>query len=344
MCSTLSMPADYEMLVSHSPPVFSHSPPGYLSEYSAYRIPQTTFPRIITACRAAPTIPFISTTSPRRPCLVLRGDENSIGDNNDESNSIQFCDPLSPTKLKKRVVFADDRGMSLTHVRVMSEPSSVPPLWTSKFLAQVTKGLSAEVASEPWEVTFAQPASDYVDFRRRLEQDKVSLENVIVKESEDCVVGTIKVRNLSFLKEVIVRSSTDNWITHEDTFCKFVNNNPALNAVSTGHYILYDTFSFRLILPPRSRRIEFCVSFRCEGLEYWDNNSGKNYIVVKKIPDLSKQNILDDILEAPKLQRNNSDTNDLLVKLKCADALHAKVESWSEFASWNHLETEGPYW
>lgn len=250
-------------------------------------------------------------------------------------------DPVSPTKLKKKVVFADDKGMSLTHVRIMQEPSSVPPLWSSRFLAQVTKGLSAEVSPEPWEVTFPQPASDYVDFRRKLDQEKVSLENVIVKESEECVLGTIKVKNLSFHKEVIVRSTSDDWKTSEDTFCTFVNNNAGLG--NNGHYVLYDTFSFKLTLPPKSKRIEFCVCFRCNDEEYWDNNDGKNYILLKKTHHgMHKSHSADEILDQPKVQQTK-DTNGVL-KIKCADALQAKMESWSEFASWTHLENNAPYW
>lgn len=36
--------------------------------------------------------------------------------------------------------------------------------------------------------------------------------------------------------------------------------------------MVYDTFSFKLTLPPKSRRIEFCVCYKCEAGEYWDNN------------------------------------------------------------------------
>lgn len=345
MCSISIMPADYEMLISHSPPVFSHSPPsGFLSNYSPYRLhcdnPFSRFPR---SGLPKPTPPHIHIhrdpfplkdmpQSPRRPCLVSRA-EDSIEE-----------DPISPTKLKKKVVFADDRGMSLTHVRFMTEPSSVPPVWSSRFLAQVTKGLSAEVSPEPWEVTFPQPASDYVDFRRKLDQEKVSLENVIVKESEECVLGTIKVRNLDFHKEVIVRSTADEWKTNEDIFCKFVNNNP--NTTNVGHYTLYDTFSFKITLPPKSKRIEFCVCFRCGEEEFWDNNGGKNYVLLKKTNDgIPKSHSADDLLaEQPKLHRTNSDTETLIKHIKCADALQAKLESWSEFASWTHLENNTPYW
>lgn len=340
------MPADYEMLISHSPPVFSHSPPsGFLSAYSPYRLhcdnPYSRYPNNRSTQKTYPTNLHISNNnntevkkdmpqSPRRPCLVSRGED--------------IEEPLSPTKLKKKVVFADDKGMSLTHVRFMTEPSSVPPVWSSRFLAQVTKGLCAEVTPEPWEVTFPQPASDYVDFRRKLDQENVSLENVIVKESEECVLGTIKVKNLSFEKEVFVRSTSDDWKTKEDIFCKFVNNNQ-LSSIS-GHYTLYDTFSFKITLPPKSKKIEFCVCYKVGDQEFWDNNLGKNYILLKKTHDsLPKSHSADDLLaEKPKLHRSNSDTETLLNAFKITDAYQAKLESWSEFASWTHLENNTPYW
>lgn len=49
----------------------------------------------------------------------------------------------------------------------------------------------------------------------------MSLENVIIKENESMLVGTAKVKNLSFHKEVLVRSTWDNWKTQQDTICTF---------------------------------------------------------------------------------------------------------------------------
>lgn len=57
--------------------------------------------------------------------------------------------------------------------------------------------------------------------REKLDSQNVSLENVIVKENESVVIGTVKVRNLSFQKEVIVRSTWDNWKTQQDTICTY---------------------------------------------------------------------------------------------------------------------------
>ncbi|XP_066991569.2 protein phosphatase 1 regulatory subunit 3B isoform X2 [Anabrus simplex] len=275
MCSLAAMPADYEMLMSHSPPVFSHSPPlgsGFTDYSNSYCRNNANWRRPNSLSLAPPSAPRRQDPlTPPRPCLVVRPEEVT----SDNSNS---GDLLSPTRLKKKVVFADDKGLALTQVRVMTEPSNAPPAWSSQFLEQVTKGLSAEVAPEPWEVMFPQPASDYLDFRNRLDTENVSLENVIVRESDQVVVGTVKVRNLAFHKEVLVRSSSDSWATHEDAHCTYV---PTITGASAA-YSLYDKFSFRLTLPPRSRRIEFCVCYRVEGVEYWDNNGGKNYVLLKK--------------------------------------------------------------
>ena len=170
----------------------------------------------------------------------------------------------------------------------MSEPSNVPPLWTTAYLAGVTRGVQAEAASSPWEPTFAQPASDYLAFRRKLEQESVSLENVIVREAEQCLVGTVKVKNLAYDKEVIVRASSDSWITHEDVYCTYVEKPCAAQAA----LVLYDTFRFRLTLPVKFDIIEFCVRYKVNNTEYWDNNDGKNYIV-KKRQEVSSEDCLD---------------------------------------------------
>lgn len=68
-------------------------------------------------------------------------------------------------RTKKKVVFADDQGHALTEIRIMSEPSNVPPLWSLEFLAHVTQGMVSPDPVEQWTVAFRQPASDYLDFR-----------------------------------------------------------------------------------------------------------------------------------------------------------------------------------
>lgn len=305
------MPA--ELMLGHSPPVYSSL------LYS---------PLVVTG----PTITSRSVPPRIRPCLSTGSlPIDSIRNSNDRTS-----------KQKKRVVFADDRGRPLTQVRVMSEPSNVPPLWSTAYLAGVTGGLlRTKIDDEPvdtippWQVTFPQPASDYLAFRRKLDQENVSLENVIVKESEQCLVGTIKVRNLAYDKEVIVRASIDSWKTHEDVHCTYVEQ-PGAPAL-----ILYDTFRFRLTLPLKSNIIEFCVRYRTDGKEYWDNNEGKNFIVSKQQETRAPAKRYDIITNNCEGLTGNGVRE---ASPRITDATRANVRTWSEFASWHHLANDAPYW
>lgn len=183
-------------------------------------------------------------------------------------------------------------------VRVMTEPSNVPPAWSSNHLAKIlgrnnifmqstdSKNvfniLSAKAENNAWEAKFVQPASDYLTFRKKLDENSVCLENVIIRESEQCLVGTVKVKNLAYDKEIVVRTTSDNWNTHEDVHCTFVEQ-PGGNTYNSAFLKhLYDTFRFRLTLPPKSNNIQFCVRYSIHDSEYWDNNDGKNYVVEKK--------------------------------------------------------------
>lgn len=117
------MPADYEMMIASSPPVFSHSPPvssclaanyNYLCKGLAFnnanvdvggRRRQQMNPKLRVAgageqAAAAAVFAKLQALAPRlRPCLVVKPEEQA-----------DAC------KHKKRVVFADAKGLSLTHV------------------------------------------------------------------------------------------------------------------------------------------------------------------------------------------------------------------------------------
>ena len=57
----------------------------------------------------------------------------------------------------------------------------------------MTGGAHVDVGADRWELTFSQPASDYLEFRNRLDQQNLSLENVVVREADQQLVGSIKV-------------------------------------------------------------------------------------------------------------------------------------------------------
>lgn len=124
------MPTDYEMLVARSPPVSA----DFLSNYSSYRLicepsactyirPLQLSPQLPAQRKPYASLPLHSQTKahftlvkmpvavPRRPCLVVRPE--------DTCGSTEESDLPSPTRLKKKVVFADDKGLSLTQVRLL---------------------------------------------------------------------------------------------------------------------------------------------------------------------------------------------------------------------------------
>lgn len=142
---------------------------------------------------------------------------------------------------------------------------------------------------------------------------------------------------------------------------------------SSGAYVLYDTFSFKLILPPISRKLEFCVCFRCDGTEYWDSNEvsikllklfllyklkslnstyflyhhqGKNYIINKRYSGPGSPTDLNQTKrhDHGKKECSPIPTTPMPIPSKYANATQAKIAAWSEFSSWNQFEHEGPYW
>lgn len=313
------MPA--ELILGHSPPVYSSL------LYS---------PLVVTT----PSITSRSVPPRIRSCLSTGALSLNTLQNSSDGNG----------KQKKRVVFADDRGRPLTQVRVMSEPSNVPPLWSTAYVAGLTGGLlfgmsknrdqnATEDATPPWQLTFSQPASDYLAFRSKLDQKNVSLENVIVRESEQCLVGTVKVRNLAYDKEVVVRVSSDHWSTHEDVHCIYV-----LQPGSSSALTLYDTFRFRLTLPVASNIVEFCVRYRTDGKEFWDNNEGNNYLIQKKqesqVPAKRHDKIQTTTCDGFSTKNGMKDGN----IPRITEATRLNMRTWSEFASWQHLTNDAPYW
>lgn len=186
------MPAYYEMLVSQSPPLFSHSPPsGFLSEYGPSRCYES--PRL---CRSGSILkqparrfppqqqslyqthlqnltPYkMPSVTPKRSCLVVRPMDykyntfvDSKADNTKNTGSDNIDDCSYQIRSKRRVIFADDKGLELEHIKIMSEASTQPPTWSLQFLAHVTQGMISVVPQEQWTIDFRQPASDYLEFR-----------------------------------------------------------------------------------------------------------------------------------------------------------------------------------
>lgn len=238
------MPVDVAMRIclAHSPPLHS-----FLSSYEDYKS------RIL-----------VNQSRPLRSCISSRTEVDTA---NLEWTSTK-------TKSKKKVFFADSKGMSLTAVHVFKEfEEDVLDLqFELSDLENAIVGMKFE-KDKSFALDFPQPAADYLEFRYRLKKNLVCLENCIIQERS--LTGTVKVSNVSFEKAVIVRITFDSWKSYTDIPCTFMNNVYGCEDV--------DTFSFSVDLPSfvhQDEQVEFCISYTTHEMTHWDSNDGKNYKLV----------------------------------------------------------------
>ncbi|OMJ24431.1 Protein phosphatase 1 regulatory subunit 3B [Smittium culicis] len=123
------------------------------------------------------------------------------------------------------------------------------------------------------------PVRNYMNSTPR----KVLLEKVTFDDTQHIVFGTVRVHNLGFEKKISIRYTFDIWKTIRELEAEFtrVASKPAENWVGE------DIFLFSLKFPEsisngesttKYNSLEFCINYNVNGQEYWDNNSGKNYI------------------------------------------------------------------
>ncbi|XP_067879535.1 protein phosphatase 1 regulatory subunit 3C-like isoform X2 [Heterodontus francisci] len=233
------MPVDIALTLclSHSPPIHS------FLNYQEFRG--------VNRCRLKPLRPCLH--QKRNVCVATEAQEACDGSNTE----------------KKKVVFADAKGFSLTAVRVFSEFEE--DLSELQFeLSDLADCVPQPVNKKKLSLDFPQPAADYLNFRSRLQKNFVCLESCTIQETS--ISGTVKVKNLGYEKKVKVRTTFDSWKSFQDVECAYLNDLYACRDT--------DTFSFQVDLPKdlqSCEKIEFCVSFECGQHTYWDNNSEENY-------------------------------------------------------------------
>ena len=181
---------------------------------------------------------------------------------------------IPPLKTKKKVQFADRNGLQLVFVKTITPCSSADDLTEEDFNNSRVKQLSRKHSDRclsKYLVSRFIPPQFEVNFHERLHNQKVCLESV--DASSSMITGIVSVENLAYEKEVKVRYTLNNWGSFQDIWADYV---PLSRDGET------DKFCFRLVLPfdlQVGRQIEFAICYRVSGQEFWDNNSGKNYIV-----------------------------------------------------------------
>jgi len=106
------------------------------------------------------------------------------------------------------------------------------------------------------------------------------------------------------------------------------------------HLLKHDTFRFDIELPrnvDQNSRIEFCVCYVANGVEFWDSNVGKNFILTSPTPETP--------LPPPSTTSNTDKQNGhRLMGLDKDDAYRFNYNDYTTFASWKNLSTQTPYW
>ncbi|NWU24540.1 PR3CB phosphatase, partial [Dyaphorophyia castanea] len=225
---------------------------------------------------------------------------------------------------KKRVVFADMKGLSLTAVRFFSK--------IEEDLCDLQHALSDLACFRPrlrdlrpevcrYVLDFPQPSANYVAFRNSLHSNFVCLESCLIQDH--VLSGTVKVRNIEYEKKVTVRITSDGWKSFRDISCQYMHS--TYGSADT------DIFSFELTLPKPSishRVTEFCISFQCGQKTHWDNNHGKNY----KICHVG-------VIRPPSHAVKSASRAWEHLGTSGAAALVL-----SHLQTWRHSETQAPYW
>lgn len=326
------MPMDVAMrfYISHSPPPLR----GFLSSYEELQ-------RAKNRVNQSTNRSLNQLYKPLRPCLSTQQKVVAKGD----------CISWNNKADKKRVVFADMKGMSLTAIHVFSKFDDDP--YQEKQCGGITEELQfdmtdLETATMDLKISsvrsmaldFKQPSADYLDFRNRLIQNSVCLENCSLQERS--LTGTIKVRNIGFEKSVQVRATFDSWGSHTDVECTFMNN--VYGCQDT------DTFSFVLELPayiPPQHQVAFCVCFRVQGQTFWDNNDGKNY-VLKHVgwngEDLNTQTAPASVEHKKLSEHKNGGVKLLELEIDQFGSPRMSSGLFPGWQSWGQIDNTVPYW
>ena len=114
---------------------------------------------------------------------------------------------------------------------------------------------------------FSHPAFEEDDFELLVMQQKVSLRYCFHNHG-DIIDGKIGVANISYHKNIVVRSTVDNWQTYRESQAEFVGTTNSIT-----------DFGFSLSFPYNAEKLQFAIRYQVCGEEHWDNHAGNNYTI-----------------------------------------------------------------
>ncbi|KAH9529257.1 hypothetical protein DERF_003149 [Dermatophagoides farinae] len=207
---------------------------------------------------------------------------------------------------KKIVRFADAMGLDLASIRhIVDDVPYMPPLAAFKSLQlddedrdwllqnrsihPPTFNMNNRPIAKTDEMLatmrmlFPQPISDPVHFMERVRTNKICLENCLLSGPTgsnhiftiNCIV---RVLNVCFQKQVILRYTTNEWLTWTEIPGTYVpnSNDGFSDKFSVNFELAVNSNGHQTMMP--GQRLMFAIRYLTENLtEFWDNNVGMNY-------------------------------------------------------------------
>ncbi|KAF7700805.1 protein phosphatase 1 regulatory subunit 3C-B-like [Silurus meridionalis] len=182
---------------------------------------------------------------------------------------LKCTSPCGTLKKKKRVVFADDKGLSLTAIRIFNTD---PP---ASDVEEPVKEPPSVQSRKRLRLGFAQPSADLPSFHERMKKSLVCLESCSLMYGT--LFGKVRVCNVNSEKAVNIRITYDSWRSHQDIPCTLIQQDTENSETELFFFNVPVSSS-----PSVQDRLEFCVTFRpgSSNMLLWDNNGGQNYQIL----------------------------------------------------------------
>jgi len=189
----------------------------------------------------------------------------------------------------KSLRFADTLGEDLAHIKFFEDDVPVIPLSAYKDLKGIdpndfkshphyTKTTFFIPRPLPSPNTSLLPMFTLPPVSPLHEDPSLSVRLESVAQDGPSVDGTVRVTNLHPEKTVTARWTTDGWKSHQEAEGHFV--------AGSAHDGVTELFTFHICPEniPVGGHLEFCIRSEQDGREFWDNNSGRNF-VLRALPE-----------------------------------------------------------
>ncbi|NXU74497.1 PPR3A phosphatase, partial [Oreotrochilus melanogaster] len=174
----------------------------------------------------------------------------------------------TPTSIGRKVSFADAFGFDLVSVKEF-DTWEIPNIGHNDIDDDVFPQEEYFFSQ-----LFTLPASQE-ELLQKVREQKVLLESVVLLPGFTCMNGIIRVLNVSFEKQVYVRTTLNNWLSYYDILADFMPNSCGSET---------DQFCFKIsLVPPYQKdgvKVEFCIRYETSVGVFWANNNDKNYALI----------------------------------------------------------------